>query len=145
MNTKSSSWLFIAASSGLLAVILGAFGAHSLSSLLPANELIMAKQWWTTATFYHFVHTLLLLLISHFMNLWHSKWLSRAAVALLVGIFIFSGSLYLMALVGLTWLGAITPIGGLLLILGWLFLMLASRDAATASGGVAETRSDINE
>jgi len=112
----------IASISGMLAVGLGAFGAHALKSKLEASNLLSTYQ---TAVQYHFYHTLLLLALGLVMYKIESPMLSYAAYTTVAGIFLFSGSLYTMCLTNVRWLGVITPIGGLLFILGWLFLLLA--------------------
>jgi uncharacterized membrane protein YgdD (TMEM256/DUF423 family) len=117
-------WAFIAAGiSGLLAVAFGAFGAHALRDVLRADM----RAVFDTAGHYHFVHTLALLLaaVAPAVGLPRGP-LLLACVAWSVGIVVFSGSLYLLAVTGIGWLGAITPIGGVAFLLGW---------AAIAVGG----------
>ena len=109
----------ISAALGFLAVALGAFGAHGLEKLLTANDRI---DTWETAVLYHFVHTLIMVLVASRDPLPRGPWIS-----FLVGIAIFSGSLYLLAITNLRWLGAITPLGGLALIAGWLALAWGAR------------------
>ncbi len=118
----SNVFTAIAAISGFLAVALGAFGAHALKARLPDDLLAI----YHTAVQYQFWHTAALLavglLLLHFPQhalLKYSGWLFVA------GILIFSGSLYVLALTGTRWLGAITPIGGVALLAGWLLLALA--------------------
>lgn len=99
-----------------LAVGLGAFGAHALKGTLQANA---TTEVWKTAVLYHFVHAIALLVLATLPAL------NRAAAGLFVaGIVIFSGSLYLLALTNVKWLGAITPLGGLCFLAGWLFLVI---------------------
>ena len=107
----------IAALSGALAVGLGAFGAHGLKSILERNQ---ALEIWETAVFYHFVHTLVLLWLSG-----QEKLGAGPRYCFLLGTLIFSGTLYCLSLSGVRWLGAITPIGGTALIVGWLWLFLS--------------------
>ncbi len=114
--------LSIASISGALAVGIGAFGAHALKSKLEASNLLSTYQ---TAVQYHFYHTLLLLAIGLVMYKIDSYWLSYSAYTTIAGIFLFSGSLYALCLTNIRWLGAITPIGGVCFILGWLFLLIA--------------------
>ncbi len=102
---------------GALAVTLGAFGAHGLESRLDPEMLAI----WKTAVEYHFYHVVPLFALSLLAADRWSRWASRACAAWVVGIAVFSGTLYVLALTGQRWLGAITPIGGLALILGWLF------------------------
>ena len=122
MNAKQI--LQLAGISGVLAVGLGAFGAHSLEALLVQNGRLDTFQ---TAVNYHFYHTLALLGIGILATVkpdW--KGISFAAWSMVLGILIFSGSLYVLSLTGITWLGAITPLGGLAFILGWSSLVYLS-------------------
>lgn len=112
-------FLLLAAISGALSVMLGAFAAHGLKSRL-SPELLSA---FKTAVDYQFYHTLALLLLAlllkqaaNSMPLLISSWL------MLAGILLFSGSLYLLALGGPKWLGPITPLGGLCFIGAWVSL-----------------------
>lgn len=116
-------WALIAAGvSGLLAVALGAFGAHALRDLLGADM----RAVFETASHYHFVHTLALLLaaIAPVAGVPRGP-LVLVCLAWSFGIVVFSGSLYLLAVTGIGWLGAITPIGGLAFLLGWAALIVA--------------------
>ena len=114
MTTINYVQVRIAAVLGALAVILGATGAHGSlhDQMLAAGQL----DHWNTATHYHLVHAgvLLALAMGGF-----SRWGARLITA---GVFVFSGSLYVLAITGVKWLGAITPIGGLLMIVGWLLV-----------------------
>jgi len=115
MNAKRI--LQLAGLSGALAVGLGAFGAHSLEALLIQNGRLDTFQ---TAVNYHFYHTLALLGIGILATVkpdW--KGIAFSAWCMLIGVLIFSGSLYILSLSGITWLGAIAPLGGLAFILGW--------------------------
>ena len=115
---KGTQILQLAGISGALAVGLGAFGAHSLEELLIQTNRLETFQ---TAVHYHFYHTLALLGIGILGTLkpeW--KGLGISAWCMILGILIFSGSLYILCLTGLTWLGGITPLGGLAFILGWM-------------------------
>lgn len=112
--------LIAAAVYGLLGVVFGAFGAHALAPRL--DEDMQAV--WQTAVQYQFWHALALLGLGALMKTGaDSNWLDAASVCYCAGILIFSGSLYILALSGIRWLGAITPIGGLLLIAGWAALL----------------------
>jgi uncharacterized membrane protein YgdD (TMEM256/DUF423 family) len=95
-------------------VALGAFGAHALKDILGPAE----TGWWQTAVQYQMWHALALVALAA-IPLPRSGWPAGLIAA---GILLFSGSLYVMALTGVRALGAVTPIGGLLLILGWLLL-----------------------
>jgi uncharacterized membrane protein YgdD (TMEM256/DUF423 family) len=107
----------MAAMSGALAVALGAFGAHGLKELLGQNGTTAI---WDTAVFYHFIHTVMLFVLAQRQPLKRGPWWCFFS-----GIVFFSGSLYLLAVTNLPWLGAITPIGGISLIAGWIWLSLA--------------------
>ncbi len=107
----------MAAALGFLAVALGAFGAHGLKPLLVQNG---TAEIWEKAVFYHFIHTVMLFLVAD------KKQYAGAWWSFLAGILIFSGSLYLLAVTNMRWLGAITPFGGLGLLLGWAWLMVAA-------------------
>lgn len=109
----------IAAALCFLAVALGAFGAHWLKPTLEAHGLVDV---WNKAVLYHFIHAIALLVLALFGAASRSAWW-----LLFAGIFIFSGSLYVMALTNLRWLGAITPIGGLCFLAGWAWLIFAPR------------------
>lgn len=112
--------LRLSALSGALAVGLGAFGAHALKDLLAANG---REETWKTAVLYHLVHTVAMLALSLAPS-WKAKpWLCFAA-----GNIVFAGSLYLLCLTQVRILGAITPIGGLAYIAGWLWLAFASSE-----------------
>lgn len=101
------------------AVGLGAFGAHALKASLTAAQLTT----WQTGNFYHSVHGLGLLLVGVLMlqkpALTQLRWVG---VMILLGILLFSGSLYLLALTAHKWLGAITPLGGVSFIAAWVLL-----------------------
>ena len=99
---------------GFLAVALGAFGAHGLKATLEANATLAI---WQTAALYHLVHSVVLLLLAQ------RDAPPRASILLFAaGIVVFSGSLYLLAVTNVKWLGAITPLGGVSLLAGWLSL-----------------------
>ena len=114
---KSRSILILAGIFGALSVALGAFGAHALQDILSADRL----ETWNTAVTYQMWHVLAILslvLISKVFEL-ELKWPINLMI---LGILIFSGSLYLLCLTDINWLGAITPIGGVCFILGWLLV-----------------------
>ena len=106
---------------GVLSVGIGAFGAHGLEATLTANARM---DTFETAVKYQFYHTFALILLGILMLNVQSNYFSYAGISFLVGIVIFSGSLYTLSLTNMTWLGAITPIGGLAFILGWIFMIL---------------------
>jgi uncharacterized membrane protein YgdD (TMEM256/DUF423 family) len=107
----------IASALCFLAVALGAFGAHSLRSTLEAHSMLDV---WNKAVLYHFIHAIALFVLAV-----HSAANRGAWWLLFAGIFLFSGSLYVMALTNLRWLGAVTPLGGLCFMAGWAWLVIA--------------------
>ena len=114
------NWIGIAAINMAIAVALGAFGAHGLKGLVNVQQL----EWWHTATLYLFVHALGLLLVGLLIRLRYAT--QTTAFLLQIGIIIFAGSLYAMTLGAPRWFGAITPIGGVLMIAGWLWLAVTT-------------------
>ena len=120
-----SRWVLSAgAGFALLAVVLGAFAAHGLKAVLDAQQLALFE----TASRYQMYHALALLVVGGMLtNPQFSRLLLKlAALAFILGIILFSGSLYLLALVGVSWLGTITPLGGIVLLSGWLVMMIAA-------------------
>lgn len=115
---KKNYFLLFAALFGVLAVSLGAFGAHGLEKLVDTKML----QRFHTGVEYQFYHTLALGLTGLLWQTKPSAWYKRAAWAFIVGILIFSGSLYAYVLTGIPRFGMITPIGGLSLIVAWACL-----------------------
>jgi uncharacterized membrane protein YgdD (TMEM256/DUF423 family) len=115
-------WSIISALTGASGILLGAFGAHALREHLDPAALAT----WQTAVQYHILHALALLALSL-----HARATGRpialASWLFLAGVVLFSGSLYLLATAGWTWLGPVTPVGGLCLIAGWLSLALLAR------------------
>lgn len=115
---------------GAMAVMLGAFGAHGLKNVLDAGSI----EIWTKGVEYQFYHTFALLFLAQFKGreAAQGKFVNLAYVFFTFGILLFSGSLYLLATRSVTnigfvnYIGPVTPIGGLLLILGWLSLLLAA-------------------
>ncbi|MFZ6773787.1 DUF423 domain-containing protein [Undibacterium sp. SXout7W] len=102
----------------LIAVAAGAFGAHALKQILSVDMLAI----WHTAVHYQMVHALGLIATGVLMLRLDPVWMRRVGWAMLIGILIFSGSLYALALTGIRILGAITPIGGLAFLLAWAML-----------------------
>jgi uncharacterized membrane protein YgdD (TMEM256/DUF423 family) len=107
----------IAAALCFLAVALGAFGAHSLRSTLEIHGMLDV---WNKAVLYHFIHAIALFVLALYSPANRGAWW-----LLFAGIFLFSGSLYLMALTDIRWLGAVTPLGGLCFLAGWGWLVIA--------------------
>jgi uncharacterized membrane protein YgdD (TMEM256/DUF423 family) len=112
-------WLISAAISGLLSVGLGAFGAHSLKNILDEY----GKSVYEKAVLYQMFHTLALFLVGILCHLFKGASFSLSGWGFLIGMLLFSGSLYVMALTGIKWLGAITPIGGVAFLFGWFWLV----------------------
>jgi uncharacterized membrane protein YgdD (TMEM256/DUF423 family) len=123
----AKNYLVVAALSGLLAVALGAFGAHGLKQRLSADMLAV----YQTGVQYHFYHTFALLAVSLLMlHMPASNALRWSGMAFVVGIALFSGSLYVLSLSGVRWLGAIAPLGGVAFMAGWLLLARAAWSGA---------------
>ncbi len=106
----------------MLSVILGAFGAHYLKNTLSEYSLSIFQ----TGVFYQFIHSLGILFIALLSHSLDNINLNLSVWFFITGIFLFSGSLYLLALTDVKWLGAITPIGGMFFILGWFALIIKS-------------------
>jgi uncharacterized membrane protein YgdD (TMEM256/DUF423 family) len=117
-------FLFIGALLGSLAVAAGAFGAHALREKLSERAI----EIFETGSRYQMYHALALLLVASLLSRAEAgqSTLVAAGVAFIVGVVIFSGSLYALSLTGIKWLGAITPFGGVALIVGWGCLVVAA-------------------
>lgn len=113
-------FLLISAISGALGVITGAFGAHALGKML---EETGRAATFETAVKYQMYHTLALLATALLMDKYSSRWFTYAGWSYIAGIIIFSGSLYILCLSNISKWGAVTPVGGLALILAWSFLL----------------------
>lgn len=122
------TYLLLAALSGFIAVALGAFGAHGLRQKLTSDMLAVFQ----TGVQYQFYHTLALLAVALLLIAVPQSALSSSSLVrwsgnlFAIGIVIFSGSLYVLAISGVRWLGAITPIGGVAFLAGWICLALAA-------------------
>lgn len=121
MNSTAKLFLIIGSISGALAVMIGAFGAHGLKEKL--SEKMLAN--YMTGVEYHFYHTFAILAVGLIALHIQPKLLAASGWSFVIGIVLFSGSLYAMAPTGITKLGAITPIGGLAFIIGWVLLTIA--------------------
>lgn len=106
----------------LIGVGAGAFGAHGLKRMLSADMLAV----WQTAVLYHLVHALGMLLIAALSARIGGSLTGWSGLTMFGGIILFSGSLYVLALSGVKWLGAITPIGGVAFIVAWALLAIAA-------------------
>ena len=115
------NWLTASGISGFLAVALGAFGAHGLQArLAEAADGAKRLAWWQTAAHYHLMHALGLAVVAFVIA--RAPQARIAGFGFVVGTLLFSGSLYVMALGGPRWLGAVTPLGGLGFLAGWAVL-----------------------
>lgn len=113
--------------SALVAVAAGAFGAHALRARLAPDLLAVFE----TGARYQMYHSLAILAAATAAERWGSAAARRAGWLFLAGIVVFSGSLYVLALSGVRWLGAITPLGGVAFLAGWLLLAMAARSQGT--------------
>ncbi|MHC8307831.1 DUF423 domain-containing protein [Pseudomonas sp. PB3P13] len=115
-------FLMLAAFFGFTGVALGAFAAHGLKSRLSSEYLAI----FHTGVTYQLVHTLALLGVALLATQIPGRWVTWAGVAFAVGILLFSGSLYILTMTGISKLGIITPFGGLAFLIGWLCLGLGA-------------------
>ena len=114
-TSPSNRFILLSAVFGFLGVASGAFGAHALKATLPADLLAIFE----TGSRYCLHHAMALLATSLYNKNQPNPWLNRACWGFTIGITIFSGTLWILALSGIRWLGAITPLGGLSLLLAW--------------------------
>ena len=112
-------WLISASIFGFLSVALGAFGAHSLKNILDDY----GKSIYEKAVLYQMFHTMALFAVGLMQHFDKETSFSTAGWGFFIGIVLFSGSLYLLAVTGIKWLGAITPVGGVAFLFGWLWLV----------------------
>src|SRR5262245_35317535 len=117
------TFLLLGAVMGFLGVALGAFGAHALDATLKANQ---REGTFETATQYHMYHALALLAVAWSATRWPDNLTYWAGYLFILGIILFSGSLYALSITNQRWLGAITPLGGLAFLAGWVCLGLAA-------------------
>jgi uncharacterized membrane protein YgdD (TMEM256/DUF423 family) len=115
MNDKKT-WIIISADSGFTAVAIGAFGAHGLKEKLTAEMLEVYK----TGVFYQFIHTIVLLILS-LTNFLKTRF---ASIFFLLGIILFSFSLYIYSTSGIQFFAMITPVGGVCFLIGWLWIVV---------------------
>ncbi len=121
MNNKT---LLFTIASGFVAVLLGAFGAHALKNIAPLALI----DTWKTASFYHFIHTVVLLIIilkqqllTHLGKQLDSSAYNKVVIGFFAGMILFSGSLYLYVLSQIKLFAMVTPIGGVILLLSWAY------------------------
>ena len=112
----------IAAAYGLVAVMLGAFAAHGLRDVLSASSLAS----WQTGVTYQMTHALVLLVIGLWLRQGGSDLVKVAGILFAIGVLAFSGSIYALVLLQVSWLGPVTPLGGLSLVAGWGCLLVAA-------------------
>ena len=129
MHTK---FLLIGAISAFIGVAAGAFGAHGLEARLPADLLAV----YETGVRYELVHALALLFVGLAADRWPRAGWGRAGSMFVSGTVLFSGSLYALAFTGVRVLGAITPLGGLCFLAGWVFAALAAQRSAASGARV---------
>ncbi|MDI7186212.1 DUF423 domain-containing protein [Leptospira santarosai] len=128
MTGKQRTIFILSSLSGFLGVALGAFGAHALKPILTPELLAI----YETGNRYHLIHSIppLILAITGYVNNSRLVWFS--SILFLTGILVFSGSLYVLAIVGIRILGAITPIGGIAFLVAWgllaFYSILAKKD-----------------
>lgn len=135
IGAMSRIFVIVSGVLGFTAVALGAFGAHGLRSRLGSlPDGVKRLEWWTTAAHYHLTHALALAFVAWLAHRGAGASASVAGWSFVAGVTLFSGSLYLMTLTGQTKLGAITPIGGLLLLVGWGAVVVAGFRLAGADG-----------
>lgn len=116
-------FIAIGALAGLLAVMLGAFGAHALRGQVDENLLVA----FNTGAQYQMYHALALLMVGVLAKLFPGhKLLNWSGLFFVVGMLLFSGSLYALALTQIKWFGPVTPVGGLAFMVGWLLLAFAT-------------------
>jgi uncharacterized membrane protein YgdD (TMEM256/DUF423 family) len=123
MQPHVKHFIVLGALSAAAAIGLGAFGAHALrDTLTPAMRDV-----YQTAVLYHLVHSLGLLAVAFVCSLRpHDGWIITAGYIMAFGMFLFTGTLYLLAATGIRWIGALTPFGGVAMIVAWLLLAWAT-------------------
>ncbi|KOY87591.1 hypothetical protein AD998_16930 [bacterium 336/3] len=109
---------------GALAVSIGAFGAHALKNILQENGY---TEVFKTANEYHFYHVFAIALVGILQSQekYNTKWLTWAGYSFLIGILLFSGSLYVLSITSMKALGVVTPIGGVFFIVGWILIAVS--------------------
>jgi uncharacterized membrane protein YgdD (TMEM256/DUF423 family) len=118
VNTISKKFLIMACLLMATAVSLGAFGAHGLKKIISVDMLVI----YQTGVQYQFYHALGLLGVAFIAHINSTKLVNIAGNLMFTGVLIFSGSLYLLVILNLKWLGAVTPIGGVLMVVSWVLL-----------------------
>lgn len=116
----SQTFLLLAAIFGFTGVAIVAFGAHGLSAHFAANPTLQPT--FETASKYHLIHAVALLGVAWACAQYPGRWTTIAGFALVAGILLFSGSLYILSIFNVRWMGAIAPFGGVALLIGWACL-----------------------
>ena len=116
-------WMKIGVCFSLLSVIIGAFGAHGIKDSLIKNDTVDV---FNTSVKYHIFHSLAILITAILQLLGYLN-STIPIISFIIGILLFSGSLYILSYTGIKWLGAITPIGGIFFIIGWITLFIFLR------------------
>ncbi|MCL7959721.1 MAG: DUF423 domain-containing protein [marine benthic group bacterium] len=135
MHTK---FLLLGAISAFIGVAAGAFGAHGLEDRLSADLLAV----YETGVRYELFHAVALLFVGLAAERWPAAGWGRTGWMFLVGTVLFSGSLYALALTGERWLGAVTPLGGVCFLAGWIFAATASLRSVSSDAGEASPGAD---
>jgi len=144
---RANSWILVGALSAAIAVMTGAFAAHSLTDrfaeqyagqtrMVAGEEIPLARKYladFKTGAEYQMTHSLALIAVGILASSRRSRMVTSAGWCFLGGILLFSGSLYALTLFGIRVLGAITPIGGVLFLVGWVFLALGSRSGVAGT------------
>ncbi|HHF7374186.1 DUF423 domain-containing protein [Legionella bozemanae] len=120
-------FIAIGALSAMVATILGAFAAHHLNTQVSASQMHIFQ----TGVFYQFIHSLALLFVGMILCQFDARIIRVAGWLFFTGIFLFSGSLYLLSMLNVKAIGVVTPIGGLCLIIGWLLLAIGIYKASS--------------
>ena len=121
-----AGWFAAGAVLSGLGVLVGAFGAHGLRDRVTADMLAIFE----TGVRYHLIHGLAVLAVAWAAARWPSAWIGAAGWLFVAGIVVFSGSLYILALSGTRWWGAVTPIGGVCFLAGWAALAVGALRAS---------------
>ena len=126
MNTTTRNFILLSAVLGFLGVAIGAFGAHGLKTTLEANG---REDTFETATRYHIYHALALLGVAWLSSITTERYVKLAGWLMFSGALIFSGALYVLALFNVGMMGVVAPIGGALMLVGWLCVGLTALNA----------------
>mgnify|MGYP006291722475 CR=1 FL=1 len=123
-RADAKGWIVIAALSGALAVVFGAFAAHGFDPATPAG--LKSRELLETGSRYQALHALAMLAVTAFAGRLNARFATAALVLFVAGSLLFPGALYMLALGGPRWMGAVAPLGGSAFILGWLSFAFAA-------------------